>query len=259
MMPAMSTRKEDLTFPGSQGWELAATLERPEGAPRAFAIFAHCFTCTKDYLAPVRVSRHLAERGIAVLRFDFTGLGQSCGEFSETSFSSNVDDVEAAAAFLRRAYQAPRLLMGHSLGGAAALAAGGRIEEVVAVATLAAPSQPSGLKRLVEPVIEQIRTKGEAEVMVNGRPFIIGRAFLEDLDGHIMRTYIRRLDAALLVMHSPADSIVPIEAAAEIFQAARHPKSFLSLDEADHLLSDRDDAHYIAAVIDAWSSRYLES
>lgn len=253
----MDTRKEKVSFPGSQGCDLAAVLELPEGEPRAFAVFAHCFTCTKEYKAPVWVSRHLAGRGIGVLRFDFTGLGQSCGEFESTSFSSNIDDVVAAAEYLRERSRAPRLLMGHSLGGAAALAAASQIPEASAVVTLAAPSRPEGLKRLVEPVEDEIREKGSAEVEINGRPFRIGRVFVEDLERHSLADRIRDLHAALLILHSPSDRIVPIDAAAEIFRAARHPKSFVSLDHADHLLSDRDDATYAAAVIDAWVGRYL--
>lgn len=257
----MATRKENLEFQGSQGVPLAAILDMPHeeafSTPRAYGLFAHCFTCTKDFLAPARVGRALAERGIAVLRFDFTGLGNSCGEFAETSFSTNIEDVQAAAEFLEEHYEAPRLLMGHSLGGAAALAAASRISEVRAVATIAAPSRPGGLRRLVEPVVDEIVRDGVAEVMVAGRPFMIGRQFLDDMDAFTVESIAQDIDAALLVLHSPADTTVDISAAFEIFEAARHPKSFVSLDNADHLLSRREDAAYVAGLIDAWSDRYL--
>ena len=254
----MAPTKENLQFTGAQGGELAATLELPEGEPRAFALFAHCFTCSKDFLAPARISRELAERGVATLRFDFTGLGSSSGEFVDTGFSTNIDDVTVAAGFLRDNYRPPSLLLGHSLGGAAVLAATRRVEEARAVVTLAAPSRPAGLKRLVDPVADQIREQGSAEVEVAGRSFAIGRRFLQDMEDFTLSKIMEGFGAALLVLHSPADNVVDVSAAAEIFKAARHPKSFLSLDDSDHLVSDRADARWIAAVIDAWSSKYLE-
>jgi putative redox protein len=250
-------RRENLEIDGSAGCRLAATLDRPEGEPTAYALFAHCFTCSKDFLAPVRVGQALAEHGVAMLRFDFTGLGQSCGELEDTGFSTNVDDVIAAAAFLRERHGAPALLLGHSLGGAAVLAAASRIPEVRAVVTIAAPSRPAGLRRLVDPVADRLRRDGTAEILVAGRPFTIGRRFLDDMERFTLEEIMRDLRAALLVLHSPADETVPPEAAREIFDRARHPKSFVSLDDADHLLSRRADAEWVAGVVLAWSARYL--
>jgi putative redox protein len=257
----MSTvQKENLELLGSQGFTLSATLDRPGDAgerPKAYALFAHCFTCTKDFLAPARVGKALAERGVAVLRFDFTGLGQSCGEFAETGFTTNVADVEAAAEFLRERFEAPRLLIGHSLGGAAVMAAASRIPEVRAVASIAAPSRSSGLRALLEPVAAAIRAEGSAEVTVAGRSVLVGRRLLDDLTELGPEGIVEDLRAALLLLHSPADETVDVRAAGELFAAARHPKSFVSLGDADHLLSRREDALYVAAVVDAWASRYL--
>ncbi len=252
----MKVRKENLELPGAQGVTLAATLDLPEDEPEAFALFAHCFTCSKDFLAPARVGRFLAERGIAVLRFDFTGLGQSCGEFEDTGFSTNVDDVVAAAAFLRERFGPAQIMIGHSLGGAAVLAAAGRVPDVRAVVTIAAPSRPAGLRRLVDPVTERIREEGSAEILVAGRPFVIGTRFLEDMDRFTLDEILGELRVPLLVLHSPVDETVPIDAALEIYAAARHPKSFVSLDDADHLLSRRADAKWVAEILHVWSSRY---
>jgi putative redox protein len=256
----MAATKTSLEFVGSQGVTLSATLDAPgegEERPRAYAVFAHCFTCTKDFLAPSRIGRALAERGVAVLRFDFTGLGQSCGEFAETGFETNVADVEAAADFLRERYDAPRLLIGHSLGGAAVMAAASRVPEVRAVASIAAPSRSTGLRSLLAPVAETIRAEGSAEVSVAGRHVVVGRRLLDDLAELGPARLVGDLRAALLLLHAPADETVEIGAAAELFAAARHPKSFVSLDTADHLLSRREDALWAAAVVDAWSARYL--
>ena len=254
----MEREQVDVTFGTSSGLRLAAILDRPVAEPRGYAVFAHCFTCTKDYLAPARIARGLAERGIAVLRFDFTGLGESCGDFGETSFSTNIADVEAACTYLRDHHGQPRLLMGHSLGGAAVLAAAPLVEGVRAVVTLAAPSKPGRLQRLFEPVVDELRQRGSAEVVVGGRPFRIGRAFVDDLESYSVQEVAGRLGAALLVLHSPTDEVVHIDSAREIFQAARHPKSFLSLDGVDHLLSSRQDAQWVTSIIHAWGSRYLE-
>ncbi len=253
----MAPRSERLAFPGSQDASLAARLDLPAGAPVAYALFAHCFTCSMDIFAAARIADGLTRHGIAVLRFDFTGLGASEGDFANTNFSSNVDDLIRAADFLRERYAAPRLLIGHSLGGAAVLAAADRVPEALAVATIAAPADPGHVARLFTDVAPEIEAKGEAEVRLAGRPFRIRRQFLEDIVRHGSRDKIARLGKALLVFHSPRDQIVGIDNARAIFEAARHPKSFISLDDADHLLSRRVDAAYVADVLAAWAARYI--
>ena len=245
------------TFPGSSGQELAARLDLPAGAVRAFALFAHCFTCSKDGLAARRIASALAAAGIGVLRFDFTGLGSSEGDFANTDFSSNVDDLVRAADYLRRTFEAPTILIGHSLGGAAVLAAADRIPEAKAVVTIGAPADVAMCCISSAQSLDTIRTSGEAEVTLAGRPFRIGRSFVEDAEAQRLEEKIRHLGKALLVMHAPRDEIVGIENATRIFVAARHPKSFVSLDDGDHLLSRPEDAAYIAGVIVAWVARYL--
>jgi uncharacterized OsmC-like protein/alpha/beta superfamily hydrolase len=253
-------RAERFDFPNTAGQTLAALLERPAGEPAAFALFAHCFTCGKDNLAAKRIAEALAERGIAVLRFDFTGLGASEGEFANTNFSSNVADLVAAADHLRRTQRAPALLIGHSLGGAAVLAAAARIPEARAVATIAAPSDPGHVAGLFkEDDIADIRTQGEREVVLSGRPFRIRREFLDDVAEQHLLPHVADLRKALLVLHSPTDDTVGIDNATRIFLAAKHPKSFVSLADADHLLSRRRDAIYAAHVIAAWAERYVET
>jgi uncharacterized OsmC-like protein/alpha/beta superfamily hydrolase len=251
-------RFERFDFPNADGHTLAALLHRPEGEPAAFALFAHCFTCGKDNLAAKRIAETLAERGIAVLRFDFTGLGASEGEFANTDFSSNVADLVAAADHLRRTERAPALLIGHSLGGAAVLAAAHRIPEARAVATIAAPSDPGQVTGLFKDDVEHIRAEGEREVLLAGRPFRIRREFLDDVAEHKLLERVADLRKALLVLHSPADDVVGIDNASRIFLAAKHPKSFVSLADADHLLTRRSDALYAAHVIAAWAERYVE-
>ena len=251
----MKTRK--LEFAGHSGEMLAARLDAPDAAPRAYALFAHCFTCGKDIFAAARISASLVERGFAVLRFDFTGLGMSDGEFANTNFSSNVADLVKAADFLRENYAAPALLIGHSLGGAAVLAAASAIDEVRAVATIGAPSEPLHLQKQFADRIDEIRAEGELEVQLGGRPFCIKKQFLDDLEASSIRANVERLGRALLVMHSPVDEIVDIDNARQLYVAARHPKSFISLDNADHLLSKRRDAEYAASVLAAWAWRYL--
>ena len=248
---------EKITFPGSQGHMLAARLETPLSEPRAYALFAHCFTCSKDIFAASRIAGELAEQGIAVLRFDFTGLGNSEGDFANTNFSSNVDDLVAAADFLAEKYQAPKILIGHSLGGAAVLAAAPRIPSSVAVATIGAPCDPGHVAHLFEGVKEQIESEGEAEVNLGGRHFKIQKHFLEDIAESRLDDIIGHLKKALLIFHAPRDEIVGIDNAAHIFVAAKHPKSFVSLDDADHLLSHRRDSRYVAALISAWALRYI--
>ena len=253
----MSVRFERLTFPGSQGGTLAGRLELPAAAPAAFALFAHCFTCTKDIVAAGRIAEGLAGHGIAVLRFDFAGLGASEGDFAHTNFSSNVEDLVRAADFLRDNYAAPKLLVGHSLGGAAVLAAAHRIPESVAVATIGAPADPGHVAQLFTGKRAEIEAAGEAEVLLAGRPFRIRKQFLDDVAMQNNAAKLADLGRALLVFHAPRDQIVGIENAGLIFQAARHPKSFVSLDDADHLLTRRADATYVADILSAWAARYL--
>lgn len=249
----MATHK--LTFPGAHG-DLAGRLELPAGPPRGWAIFAHCFTCGADIVAATRISRALAEEGIAVLRFDFTGLGHSAGEFANTTFTSNVEDLVRAADHLRSRYQAPSILIGHSLGGAAVLAARHRIPEVRAVATLGAPADPEHVTRLFAAHRDQIEQEGEADVCLAGRTFRISREFLSDIAAQPQAERIARLRAALLVVHSPVDELISVENARKIFEAAKHPKSFVAVDGADHLLTKPKDARYVATVIAAWAARY---
>ncbi|HET9460869.1 MAG TPA: alpha/beta hydrolase [Gaiellaceae bacterium] len=248
---------EKLTFIGSQGDELAARCDLPAGEPVATALFAHCFTCSKDVVAASRIARGLTEHGVAVLRFDFTGLGSSQGEFANTTFSSNVDDLVAAADYLRVAHSAPVLLVGHSLGGAAVLAAAARVPEARAVCTIGAPADPAHVAHLFAGSRDEILASGEAEVAIAGRTFRIRRGFLEDIASQRLATAVSELRRAVLFLHSPVDEIVGIDNAAQLYGAAKHPKSFVSLDDADHLLTRRADASYAADVIAAWSSRYV--
>jgi uncharacterized OsmC-like protein/fermentation-respiration switch protein FrsA (DUF1100 family) len=249
---------ERFQFNGEGGHQLSAALDLPDGEPAAFALFAHCFTCGKDTLAAKRISVALAAKGIAVLRFDFTGLGSSEGDFANSTFSSNVADLVRAADHLRSVRKPPSILIGHSLGGAAILAAAGQIPEAQAVATIAAPSDPAHVTGLFKEHIDNIRTQGEVEVSLAGRPFRIKREFLDDIAEHELMKDVTGLHKALLVMHSPVDDTVGIDNATKLFVAARHPKSFISLDHADHLLTKPADALYAADVIAAWASRYLD-
>lgn len=251
-MPSIRTE-----FTGSQGATLAARLDTPETPPRAWAVFAHCFTCSKDTRAAVHIARALAASGFGVLRFDFTGLGGSGGDFSNTHFSSNVDDLVAAADWLRTRHGTPALLVGHSLGGAAVLAAAHRIPDARAVVTLGAPFDPVHVTHQFGDGLAVIAEQGQGTVTLAGRPFTIKRAFLDDLGGQAQSERIRELRRPLLVMHAPLDRVVGIDAAAAIFKAALHPKSFVSLDGADHLLDREEDARFAADVIAAWASRYL--
>ena len=251
-------RTERLEFANEMGEKLAALVDLPLGKPVAFALFAHCFTCGKDNISAKRISERLAMCGIAVLRFDFTGLGMSEGEFADTHFSSNVDDLVAAGDHLRKTYGAPAILIGHSLGGAAALAAAHRIPDARAVVTIAAPSDPAHVVGLFKDHVDKIREQGQVEVQLAGRPFRIKREFLDDVAEQRIEDCLANLRKALLVFHSPTDDIVGIENASRIFTTAKHPKSFVSLAGADHLLSKKDDAVYVANVIAAWAERYLE-
>ncbi len=249
---------EKFDFSGTDGQKLAALLDRPDGATRAVALFAHCFTCGKDIRAARRIAEGLKMHGIAVLRFDFTGLGGSEGEFANTTFSSNVDDLVAAADHLRQTLAAPAILIGHSLGGAAVLAAAHRIAEARAVVTIGAPFDPAHVAGLFGGRLPEIDAKGEIEVTLHGRPFRIRRTLLDDIAEQNLAARIASLHKALLIFHAPTDEIVGIENASRIFIAAKHPKSFISLTGADHLLSRRSDDAYVANVIAAWAERYLE-
>jgi uncharacterized OsmC-like protein/fermentation-respiration switch protein FrsA (DUF1100 family) len=249
---------ERFDFPNAQGRKLAALLDQPVGEPRAYALFAHCFTCGKDIRAAKRVAEGLTALGIAVLRFDFTGLGSSEGEFANSTFSSNVADLVAAANELRRRARAPAILIGHSLGGTAVLAAAAEVAEARAVVTIAAPCDPTHVTGLFKDRLDELVAKGEVEATLAGRQFRISRAFVDDLAEHKLLPRIADLRRALLIFHSPTDEVVGIENASRIFAAAKHPKSFVSLAGADHLLSRRSDAAYVANVVHAWAERYLD-
>ncbi len=249
---------KEITFTGHDGSTLSARLDMPAGPHLATALFAHCFTCGKDIPAARRIAGRLAALGIAVLRFDFTGLGHSEGEFANTSFSSNVEDVVAAARWLDSEGMAPGLLVGHSLGGAAVIRAAGMLEGIKAVATIGAPFDPSHVTRHFADALPEIEAQGAAEVCLGGRPFTIGKSFIEDTGCDMLGAVLGKLRAALLVLHAPRDAVVGIDSASQIFMAAKHPKSFVSLDDADHLISRPQDAEYAAEIIASWAARYLE-
>lgn len=251
------TTSEKLTFAGHDGATLAARLDLPAGPPRATALFAHCFTCSKDIEAARRIARRLAGEGLAVLRFDFTGLGHSEGEFANTSFTTNIQDLVLAAQALEARLSGPQLLVGHSLGGAAVLAAAARIPSARAVATIGAPADTAHVLAHMGAALETIRREGAADVTLGGRPVRIGRSFVEDVEATRLRDAVGALRAALLILHAPRDMMVGVENATALFLAAKHPKSFVSLDDADHLLTDPADADYAAGVIAAWAARYL--
>lgn len=245
-------------FPNAAGQQLAGRLEMPaHGKPRAFALYAHCFTCGKDVRAAFDISRALAMQGIATLRFDFTGIGESAGVFADTTFSTNVSDLLCAADFLSKQHSAPKILVGHSLGGTAVLEAANQIESCLAVATVAAPASPEHVARLLGSGRATLEQQGEADVMLAGRKFHFKKAFLDDLSKHQCREYVRGLRKPLLIFHSPVDKTVDISNAAEIFGAALHPKSFIALNNADHLLSNQEDSEYVGLIIAAWATKYL--
>jgi len=253
----MATLTERMDFEGPHG-KLSAKLDAPDGTPRAYGLFAHCFTCSKDVLAATRIAQGLAELGVAMLRFDFAGLGSSAGDFADTNFSSNVDDLVAAADFLRTRFKAPSLLVGHSMGGTAVLAASHRIPESKAVVTIASPSDPQYVvHKLFAEHLDTIAKLGEARVRLAGRNFNIRQHFVDDAAQHQLHDKISNLERALLVMHAPQDDTVDKANAGRIFELARHPKSYVSLDGIDHLVTGREDAAYVAGIISAWSSRYL--
>ncbi|MDH7447126.1 bifunctional alpha/beta hydrolase/OsmC family protein [Aquimarina sp. 2201CG14-23] len=249
-----------ITFTNAEGQVLSGRLELPaDQHPHNFALFAHCFTCNKNLGAVRNISRALTSQGFGVLRFDFTGLGESEGDFADTNFSGNVEDLVAAANFLAKEYQAPSLLIGHSLGGAAAIFAGAQIDSIKAIATIGAPSDPTHVQHLLRSGLEEIEANGIAVVNLSGRDFTIKKQFLDDLQTKSLPTVAKNLDKALLVMHSPQDTTVGIRNAEEIYHAAKHPKSFVTLDGADHLLMRKEDSIYAGKVIAGWSSRYIDA
>jgi putative redox protein len=248
---------QKISFKNSDNITLSAKLEIPKGSTQAYAIFAHCFTCNKNLTAIKNIARSLNEANIAVLRFDFTGLGDSEGEFADTNFTSNVNDLVAASDYLRENYAAPKLLIGHSLGGAAVLFAAGEIPSVEAIATIGAPSSPDHVGHLFESQITHIEGDEAAEVNIGGRPFKIKKQFLDDINSKNAKSTIKALKKPLLIMHSPQDTIVGINNAAELYTSAMHPKSFVSLDGADHLLTRKEDSLYVGELIASWSTRYL--
>lgn len=255
--PALTVGSNNVVIEGPAG-RLAGILEVPEGEIKGYALFAHCFTCGKDFLPGPRISKGLSERGIATLRIDFSGLGKSGGDFSGSSFLTNVDDLKAAADWLRINYKAPELLIGHSLGGAAVLAASGQIDEVKAVATIGAPADPQHVTHLFDAHLPQIKQEGQAKVKLAGRSFIIGKRFLDDLHDHHQEETLSKLQGVeTLIMHSPTDETVPLENAGKIYSALHHPKSFISLSGADHLLTNEDDSNYVVDLIQVWASRIL--
>lgn len=253
----MSPTSEKISFQGALGNSLSARLDSPLGEIKAYALFVHCFTCSKDFLAASHISSALTEKGIAVLRFDFTGLGSSEGEFSNTNFSSNIEDIKAAIDYLKSEGKSPQILIGHSLGGAAILRAAESVSDLKALVTINAPSDPSHLRRLMKSSLQEIESQGYAKVVLGGREFQIQKQFIDDLENHKSLSYLKDIRAALLIFHSPQDTTVDLENAKLIFTAAHHPKNFISLYEADHLLTQPSDAVYVADIIKSWVNRYL--
>lgn len=250
-------QSKNISFPNTDGDTLSGILDVPERDPRAYALFAHCFTCSKNLKAASNIARAMTDAGIAVLRFDFTGLGQSEGAFEETNFSSNVGDLLSAVAWLEKEYRAPEILFGHSLGGTAVLQAAAQVSSAVAVATIGSPADPQHVAHMVAGAEDALRENGVAEVQLGGRPFRIRQQFVDDLATHDLPTAIASLRKAVLIMHAPLDEIVEIDNASALFGAAKHPKSFVSLDTADHLLSRSDDSRYAGELLATWASRYL--
>ncbi|MFN1836190.1 alpha/beta hydrolase family protein [Balneola sp. MJW-20] len=250
-------RSTKIEFEGSLGELLSARLDEPNTESRACMIFAHCFTCSKNLKVVGNITKTLAARGIATLRFDFTGLGESEGDFANTNFSSNVEDLIAAYNYMKEHHTPPAILTGHSLGGAAVLQAAHRMDSVKAVATIGAPSDPEHVKQNFALSIDQIESEGEAEVTLAGRSFKIKKQFLDDLEGTSMENYIHSLKRSLIIFHSPIDNTVGIDNAGEIFKSARHPKSFISLDQADHLLTNDKDSIYVGEVLASWAAKYI--
>ena len=248
---------DKITFTGGTGQKLAARIDAPDENIRAYALFAHCFTCTKDIFAAARIAKSLKEQGIAVVRFDFTGLGASEGDFANTNFTSNVEDLVAAADFMREELEAPSILIGHSLGGSAILAVSEKIPEARAVVTLGSPADVAHVAHNFEGDRDKIMREGEADICLVGRPFKIKKQFIEDIEGIKLQKHVANLKKALLVMHAPLDQTVSIENAGQIFSWAKHPKSYVSMDDSDHLISRKKDAEYAADVISTWAKKYI--
>ena len=246
-----------VSFAGSGGQNLAARLDEPEGETLAYVLFAHAFSSSKDIFAASRIAKALVARGYAVLRFDFTGLGESEGDFANTNFSSNIWDIVAAASFLRESYDAPKVMVGHSLGGSAVLAAARHIPEIRAVTTIGSPADVAHVAHHFDDAREEILENGEADVCLGGRPFKIKKQFIEDIEGAKVEDSVRNLKKALLVMHAPLDQTVGIENAGTIFSWAKHPRSYVSLDDADHLLTRKEDAEYVGRMIATWARKYI--
>ena len=251
----MPSRKK-INFPGHQGESLAGLIELPDHEPKAIALFAHCFTCGKDIVAASRIARHMVSRGFGVMRFDFTGLGSSDGDFANTNFTSNVEDLLQAADYLRTHYAAPEVLIGHSLGGTAVLNVAARVPESLGVVTIGSPADAQHVSQQFATSLKEIEEHGEADVKLGGRSFRIRKQFVDDIRNTSVES-IHGTKKAYLIMHAPMDDVVSIKEAEKIYQAAAHPKSFVSLDDADHLLSNRTDAEYVADVIASWSSRFI--
>lgn len=251
-------KSKKIEFEGSAGYNLSARIDEPDsGDCKTTLLFAHCFTCNKNLRAIGHISRALTDKGIGVFRFDFTGLGESEGDFSESTFSHDVQDLIAAAGYMHKNWIAPKILMGHSLGGAAILQAANSIPSSEAVTTVGSPCNPQHVQHLLDDKKDEIEQKGEAEVVLAGRRFKIKKKFLDDLAEQTMDEVIRNLNKALLIFHSPVDKTVGIDNAAHIYKLAKHPKSFISLDDADHLLTKDDDAQYVGNVTTAWAERYF--
>ena len=250
-------RSQKITFRGAFGDDLAAYVDRPDGKVRTFVLFAHCFTCSKNLKPVKQISRTLNQRNIGVFRFDFTGLGESEGDFADTNFSSNIEDLVAAAEFMSDHFREPEILVGHSLGGAAVLQAARRIKNSKAVATIGAPSNPGHVKKNFAANLDEIEETGEATVTLAGRDFKIKKQFLDDLEASRMDEHVGNLRRALMIFHSPVDQTVGIDNAAHLYKMAKHPKSFVSLDDADHLLMDKKDSTYVAEVLASWAGRYF--
>jgi alpha-beta hydrolase superfamily lysophospholipase len=251
------SKRLKLEFPGSNNLTISGFLETPNTTPHAYVLFAHCFTCGKNSIAASRISKSLVAQGFGVLRFDFTGVGASEGEFANSNFSTNIQDIVLAANYLRDHHQAPMLLIGHSLGGASVLYAASQIPEAVGVVTVAAPSGPHHVVKQFSDSLDHIKTEGSATVSLSGRDFVIKKQFLDDLESHEISSNISKLGKALLVFHSPLDQTVSINEAEKIYTNAKHPKSFISLGNADHLLTNAKDAEYVSSIITSWASRYI--
>jgi putative redox protein len=250
-------KSEKFMFKNEEGIKLSAVLELPDNTPVAYAIFAHCFGCSKDMIATTRIARSLTKSGIAVLRFDFTGLGSSSGDFADTTFSSNVKDLMSAAAYLREKYAAPQLIIGHSLGGAAAIMTASLVPEIKAVATIGAPSNPGHVSHIFSSKMDEIIEKGQAKIKLGGRELTITREYVEDIKEHCLESILPDLKRALIIFHSPIDEIVDLDHARILYKAARHPKSFVSIDGGDHLLTNKRDSEFVATILGAWAKRYL--